>query len=81
MNREFEASMRATSMSFLKIAATSTYGSTMQDLQSEDLFVTSQQTAWGEPSHANDMIDDEIDYADQQILAGGTLSILRRRTS
>ena len=80
MQDEFEASMRATSMSFLKIAAKSTYGSTMHDLQSDDFLLTNQ-TAWGEPSNTNEAVDDELDYADQQILTGGSLSILRRKAS
>ena len=82
MQNEFEASMRVTSMSFLKTsAAKSTYGSTMQDLQSEDFMLNSQQTAWGEHFNTNEKVDDEIGYADQQILTGGSLSILRRKVS
>ena len=73
--------MRATSMSFFKTAK-STFMST-NDLQSEHLMTESNNHAWAESSvaKAHGQFEAESDLAGNtdQIIAGGTMSILRKK--
>ena len=79
---EFEQSMRATSMSFFKTAK-STFMSS-NDLHSDQLMTDSVTQAWADGRGVGRT---EADYEAQsdlagnadQIIAGGTMSILRRK--